>query len=118
MSADNISAQSSDKRHHPRPRGEQLDRLKEAVGKSGPPAAQMCRQFEDIKITTAEPVCPIAVKLGRRLRTQIVAVTDRHAGLSTGKSIRLVHSLFINDELEGFSRDRADTSNRRRNSFR
>ena len=31
---------------------EQLDRLKEAVGKSGPQAAQMCRQFEDIKIST------------------------------------------------------------------
>ena len=32
--------------------GEQLGRLKEAVGKSGPQAAQMCRQFEDIKIST------------------------------------------------------------------
>ncbi len=31
---------------------DQLDRLKQAVGKSGPAAAQMCRQFEDIKITT------------------------------------------------------------------
>ncbi len=30
---------------------EQLDRLKQAVGKSGPAAAQMCRQFEDIKIS-------------------------------------------------------------------
>ena len=31
---------------------EQLGRLKQAVGKSGPAAAQICRQFQDIKIST------------------------------------------------------------------
>ncbi|MEP6686095.1 MAG: peptidoglycan-binding protein [Verrucomicrobiota bacterium] len=31
---------------------EQLDRLREAIGKSGPPAAALCPRFEDIKITT------------------------------------------------------------------